>query len=100
MGIVIRTSRSKVHQRNIHLLQQREELHRFAKVGLGGILRVHAETPAIRQEGLIRLRDSWSQLIRRRKLGIGTEWHCIEGRNSYPTLESGCKRMNSLNNFP
>src|SRR6267142_4065417 len=61
--------------------------------------RIHAESPAIRNQVVMRFGDSRPQLTIRRFGWIGTKWHGVKGREPHANREPRRNRANPLHNF-
>src|SRR5712664_1023504 len=61
--------------------------------------RIHAESPAIRNQVLMRFGDSGPQLTIRRLRRIGTKWHGVERGEPHANRKPRRNRANPLHNF-
>src|SRR6266852_1911205 len=107
MRTVVRTPRRHIHQKNIQRFEQRQELNGLREIGPRWVARIHAESPAIRKQIRVRLRNSWAQfsfqLAAHFSIGglrrIGMERHSVKRGDAHADFQLRRRCANSLHHF-
>src|SRR2546426_4822990 len=60
---------------------------------------IHAESPAVRNQVVMRFGNSGPKFSIRRLGWIGTKWHGVEGREPHANRKPRRNRANTLHNF-